>query len=325
MPFTNPIIAGLTLIRTAIQSPDYVAGVSGWSIKKDGTVEFNNGTFRGTINAGNGNVVINSTGIIVTGSSSRTIIQPNAFSIENVPNNGQSTVLSPGLIILLPPTPTPVNHVGLTFGYIFGNNALVSGDEFPNIQIKAPTPTGTPANCSITAYGRSTNSAVGNSRIDLQSDTTVYFNGVDMGWGIVSVADTATSSAAIGNTETVILTTPAYDYSANRAYSVTISGAVTASVANNTPSFRIRKTNAAGQQFNVFRTNNVTTSAGGAGVSFTAYFTTSAAVNSVQICCTLTGGAAFNATFAVAAASPGALVVQDVGTASSFPSVGVLV
>jgi hypothetical protein len=51
--FNNSILGGLTaLIRPAIQSPNYVPGVSGWSINKDGSVEFNNGIFRGTITAG---------------------------------------------------------------------------------------------------------------------------------------------------------------------------------------------------------------------------------------------------------------------------------
>lgn len=52
MTFSNPITGGQgTLVRPAIKSPDYVPGVSGWSINRDGTVEFNNGTFRGTITA----------------------------------------------------------------------------------------------------------------------------------------------------------------------------------------------------------------------------------------------------------------------------------
>lgn len=50
--FDNPIVAGLQLLIDAIQSPNYVAGVSGWTINKDGTVEFNNGLFRGTITNG---------------------------------------------------------------------------------------------------------------------------------------------------------------------------------------------------------------------------------------------------------------------------------
>lgn len=52
MPFTNPLVAGTSLIRTAIHSPNYVAGVSGWSINKDGSAEFNNVTSRGTLIVG---------------------------------------------------------------------------------------------------------------------------------------------------------------------------------------------------------------------------------------------------------------------------------
>lgn len=48
MPFENPIVAGLKLLIRAIQSPDYDQGVSGWTINKDGSAEFNNLTIRGT-------------------------------------------------------------------------------------------------------------------------------------------------------------------------------------------------------------------------------------------------------------------------------------
>jgi len=51
--FNNPVIGGLEkLIREAIQSPNYVPGISGWTINRDGSVEFNNGIFRGTLQAG---------------------------------------------------------------------------------------------------------------------------------------------------------------------------------------------------------------------------------------------------------------------------------
>lgn len=45
----NPIVGGTTLIREAIRSPDYVPGVSGWTINRDGTVEFNNAVIRGQL------------------------------------------------------------------------------------------------------------------------------------------------------------------------------------------------------------------------------------------------------------------------------------
>lgn len=48
--FSNSVIGGATkLIRSAIQSPNFLTGVRGWSINKDGSVEFNTGTFRGTL------------------------------------------------------------------------------------------------------------------------------------------------------------------------------------------------------------------------------------------------------------------------------------
>lgn len=50
MSFTNPIIGGgNALIREEIKSPDYVAGISGWRIGKDGTAEFNDVVLRGEL------------------------------------------------------------------------------------------------------------------------------------------------------------------------------------------------------------------------------------------------------------------------------------
>lgn len=53
MTFSNPIVGGTTLIRPAIHSPDYVAGVSGWTINKDGTAEFNDVVIRGELESDN--------------------------------------------------------------------------------------------------------------------------------------------------------------------------------------------------------------------------------------------------------------------------------
>lgn len=52
MPFNNSVVGGTVLVRNAIQSQNYVAGASGWRIGRDGTAEFNSGTFRGSIEAG---------------------------------------------------------------------------------------------------------------------------------------------------------------------------------------------------------------------------------------------------------------------------------
>lgn len=49
MPFTDPIVAEDELVRDQIRSSDYVEGVSGWIIRRDGSAEFNQGTFRGLL------------------------------------------------------------------------------------------------------------------------------------------------------------------------------------------------------------------------------------------------------------------------------------
>jgi len=47
--FRNPILGagGSTLLRPAIQSPNYLTGSTGWAIKRDGSAEFNNVVIRG--------------------------------------------------------------------------------------------------------------------------------------------------------------------------------------------------------------------------------------------------------------------------------------
>jgi hypothetical protein len=59
--FSNPVVGGGgALIRESIHSPDYVTGVSGWSVMRDGSAEFNDLEFRGTFFGAD--VVINSGG-----------------------------------------------------------------------------------------------------------------------------------------------------------------------------------------------------------------------------------------------------------------------
>lgn len=48
----NPVVGGTALRRQAIESPNFVTGSAGWIIRQDGSVEFNNGVFRGTISGG---------------------------------------------------------------------------------------------------------------------------------------------------------------------------------------------------------------------------------------------------------------------------------
>jgi len=47
MGYGNPVVGGTNLVREAINSPNFVAGSTGWSINKDGSAEFNNIVIRG--------------------------------------------------------------------------------------------------------------------------------------------------------------------------------------------------------------------------------------------------------------------------------------
>lgn len=52
MQFQDDLAAGVVLVRPALQSPDYLTGVSGWAVKIDGSAEFNNVTIRGATSVG---------------------------------------------------------------------------------------------------------------------------------------------------------------------------------------------------------------------------------------------------------------------------------
>jgi len=52
--FDNPIVAGTHLLIPAIQSPNFVAGATGWSINRDGSAEFSDVVVRGGLEVGSG-------------------------------------------------------------------------------------------------------------------------------------------------------------------------------------------------------------------------------------------------------------------------------
>lgn len=90
MAFRNPILGGGgALIRDHIQSPDYVTGVSGWSINADGSAEFTNLKVRGFI--ANAFVVVES-----LSSPARTVVTF-ANGVQAVFTVGARTVAISGL------------------------------------------------------------------------------------------------------------------------------------------------------------------------------------------------------------------------------------
>lgn len=71
MPFPNDATGGLFLIQPAIRSPNYNAGVSGWTVNEDGSAEFTNITITATgtgglrvVNSVDGSEVIITDGMV---------------------------------------------------------------------------------------------------------------------------------------------------------------------------------------------------------------------------------------------------------------------
>ncbi|MCA1839939.1 MAG: H-type lectin domain-containing protein [Actinobacteria bacterium] len=92
MTFSNPIVGGTTLIRPAIQSPNFTAGSAGWSINKDGSAEFNDITVRGS--GTNDAVVVgpsNGPQVIIGSDPQKGFIK---FPTNRPIENGVATILS---------------------------------------------------------------------------------------------------------------------------------------------------------------------------------------------------------------------------------------
>jgi len=87
----NPIVGGTVLRIPAIQSPNYIAGTSGWAIFQDGTAEFNNVTVRGTFETGTdpgAHVKITGGQILIYDSTNTLVGQLDQNGIEALGSNG---------------------------------------------------------------------------------------------------------------------------------------------------------------------------------------------------------------------------------------------
>jgi hypothetical protein len=157
LQFQNPIVAGTTLVRDAIKSPNYVAGSTGWTINQDGTVEFSNGTFRGQLIAGGGNVILNAGGLAIDGPTTQYDINGVAgFLAQNLPVDGTIAQMSPGALFLTPQDPSPagvaVDYATVQVGY--ANSGAV--DETPATFYAGVNYTGKSAP-SVNLYGQARN------------------------------------------------------------------------------------------------------------------------------------------------------------------------
>lgn len=145
----DDITGGDVLRLPALQSPNYVAGTAGWIIKSDGTVEFNSGIFRGSVEIGTDPgkhiIVANAaTGDAVdvynAGNQLIFFIDNTGRAVSIVPASGNQAIMSGGFFTLSAQDANPftynsqlilnidaVQHSAVTLLNSFDSN---SGDEY---------------------------------------------------------------------------------------------------------------------------------------------------------------------------------------------------
>jgi hypothetical protein len=202
--FESKVVAGTVLVRSAIQSPDYVPGVSGWAIMSNGSVELNNAVVRGSFDAGNGTVTANSGGFRVRGPerdmditvTEGYIVQHRSYPQQTdfAELNVQSQPSSVGGKLRLGAPPTTVAGKTMIEGGINVRRTIESAGTvtLPQMTITAPSVSGYAA-ASIEMYSERDNHS---------SDPNVVITGDVLVDGLTS------STTEIWGSDTVTITAP---------------------------------------------------------------------------------------------------------------------
>lgn len=341
MGFTadTPTVAGIVLLRSAIQSPNYVTNVSGWTINQDGSVEFTNGVFRGTLSAGGGNVVVNAAGVHVQGALVQMDINSGAgFLVRALPNDGtaaQLTVIPGGGQLSLEPTPNPANPTAvLTQVFLLANTDVISGtDVQPWGRLKSPQINGL-AVSTLQMWSQSSGSAVDNSKMMITT-RDVSFSGYGvttphLGYGVIATGVMLSNGTAVtsGTQQTQTFATDfggsSPGFAAGRAYRVEVTANVSTSVLHADPVFEVHKATPAGQRFGSWRVGPDVTGFP-LVLSANCYFTVGAANITANILLTLGGAAGASVQVIATADNPTTITIYDCGPASMFPNAPILV
>lgn len=222
--FRNSILGGINLIRAAIQSPNFVSGLTGWIIRQDGSAEFNNVVIRGgTVIGGtalyyngtpaSGNLIMSISaaagtdsfgnayvaGVGVYGTSDKVTVRNAAGATATLRADAPSGIAD---------TPGP----GLALALASGDTAPGSLTEFDDtftrgLYLRTPSPVADPSASEGTDYAsiRMTGRFHGNDpKIDMKANgpgSFIALNNiiVDPNGMITSYADPVTFTPTVGN------------------------------------------------------------------------------------------------------------------------------
>lgn len=299
----TPVLAGVVLVRSAIQSVNYVAGVSGWTINQDGSSEFNNVTVRGNVLvSGNNNSYIHLYTTSLGGGVNAAIYEYSSgkYSDNAFPDPDPGELLA------------TTNIVPAHYGQLYISSPL-SGVAAASILMAGASEeaAGSGNDDSFMTIHASIASFTGSINAGTHYFTSLYGN---VGDGSVDVIGTTGPSAAITTTETVVLTSNTTTFRDGRSYRVTMGCALTFSAVPNRAVSRLRKTNAAGAQLGLCGHPGSNTGTGAASGNWSTVFYVSGSDVTCELAWTgIINSGAVSVTYNGAADSPRFMHIEDIG------------
>lgn len=265
MPFPDQILAGTTLIREAIESENYVTGVTGWTIRRDGTAEFLDAVFRGVVDINNTGGDGTNPGLWI-GPASHADFPPELLVLEGIndavyaqvnwfnADTFDATVLTTESGTVERVWRVSVNRLSTVDKVTIHQQVTISGGAAATCFVTLTHGSGdnglrTDGSPAVAHLFKFASVQIGRplGAAGDMGETPFTIDGISAGRGLHNKVSSLVNSAAIG-AEAITLTLPSTTYYAGRAYRVEYRGLTYGSVANNVL-YQMRKTNLAGAIF----------------------------------------------------------------------------
>jgi hypothetical protein len=308
MGFRSSILAGTSLIREAIKSPDYTPGVSGWSINRDGSAEFNDVDVRGALHAGDDQDYVEVSPTphpqVVWSTSDPDQLAPATIGFESAGGhswafNGPDLGRGPDRIEF---ATSPALNL-LTVEY---QDSFSFGHSTQDVEIA-----GTSTLLNLSAVG-SVNFFT----------PVIKTNNRDRGRGLLDYTSVQASTALAAG-EAIGITSDTVDFEVGRAYEVTLHYRGSGNTANDAVGFRIRRTNLAGTSlYDSLDTHNLRAASAivNGEVSQICVNTTGATLSTVLVGTVYRRAGAGTVQWFANASNLSWIRIKDVGAATDYPN-----
>lgn len=315
--FANSVVGGVTLVRPAIQSPNFVIGSTGWIIRADGSAEFNNVTVRG-------NLIVGPAGIqtrVVSGSDIPselvTFYNPLTIGAAFLQFSSESPNRYTYSLSITSAVATSVNWAS---GQV-NNGTVTQFEQWSTTSGGVVTRFHSSAGGGTHIY-ENTSGVIGSPGTIAYNNWDVTADGFSQARGTIANSILTASSANV--TAETVVNSFSMSFRSGRAYSIRFGGRIDTSDANGRPRCRLRKTNVAGTQWGDFGgwTTNVNVGEDLAVASETILRRTAGTdLTGITVCLTLEhlAGGANTARLVASATNPFWYGAMDIGAAADYP------